>query len=186
MTNLKKLLWYSLSDRDISNFFNGGINILRFSDLDDYDNIDDVIGDYERCALLFEADESNHWCLIQMVRPPNKKPYILFFDSYGLIPENEFNYVPKSFMSISKQQRGTLIKLLIDQPLDVHYNNHKLQSMQEIDGQIPNDCGKWCCLIGLYNTLTEDQFAKQFYDHELLPDELCVLLYDELKDRKNK
>lgn len=182
------LLSVSLSDGDIKKFFNNKVNIYKFSELSKFDNIFDVLGEYEKCIILFEIEEINngHWCLIHIVRPKNKKPYIEFFDSYGTIPENEFNYINKKFQILSEQKKGTLLKLLLKSPLTVHYSQYRLQKLGKIEGIPVNTCGKWAVIRSTYNHLTEDQFDKAFKsiskEEDICLDLLCCLLYEELKN----
>jgi hypothetical protein len=178
MKDLRDLMAYSLSDYDISMFFRGEINIIAFKNLKEFKSIDDVLGKYERCIILIEGNESNHWVMIQKIRIKNRKPYILFWDSYGLIPENEFNYIPKSFTLMSGQEKGSLIKLLINQPLPVHYSQYRLQQLK--DGV--NTCGRWCCIKALYPNITEDRFDKLMRATDYTPDELITLLYEDINN----
>jgi len=177
MSNLNKLLEHSLSDKEIKDFFDDKINVLRYSDLSNYKNLDDILGKYRRAIILFENENNlNHWCLVHEVDIKGQKPYVEWFDSYGIIPDNEFDYIPKSFQNLSKQKRGTLIKLLINQPLQVHYSQYRLQELHKGI----NTCGVWCCVRALYNMISEDEFAKLFRSGEqfgLTPDELVSLLF---------
>ena len=106
MKTYKQLLAHALSDGEIKDFFMDEINILKYSELSKYDHIDDVLGPCERCVILFESEQLNkgHWCLIHIVRIAKRKPYLEFFDPYG-VPDNEFDYIPKSFQNYSKQKR---------------------------------------------------------------------------------
>ena len=175
------LLKYSLSDADIRNYFNQKINVIKFSELNDYDDIFDVLGPYERCIILFESGklDTGHWTALVVIREPKKKPYIEFFDSYGIIIEGELNpkYIPKSFQKLSNQKRGTLIKLLLNQSLPVHYSQYRLQELK--NGV--NTCGKWCCTRCQFNNISEDEFAKLMRSTDYTPDELVCLLYEENK-----
>jgi hypothetical protein len=170
---------YPLSDDDIRKFFKNQINIMRYSELQNYDNIFDVLGKYERCILLFEAEKMNHWVLLMIIRKPNKKPYILFHDSYGIVPNNEFNYIPKSFQKMTKQDRNVLLHLLIDCPLETHYNQYRLQ---KISKDIAT-CGKHCCVRGLFNKIDEDEFNRLIRDEckltKLSTDEIINALFIE-------
>lgn len=147
-------LSYPLSDLDIKKFFDGKCNLMRYSELQNYTNLFDVLGKYERCILLFENERVNHWVLLMVIYKP--VPYILFHDSYGIVPLNEFDYIPKAFQKMTSQDRDVLLNLLIECPLQTRYNNYRLQ---KLDKTIAT-CGKHCCVRGLYNKLDEDQFAK--------------------------
>jgi hypothetical protein len=107
------------------------------------------LGKYERCIIIFENGEidNGHWTALVKIYEPNKKPYLLFADSYGHIMEEEFNGIPKSFQNMSMQKRDMLLKLLINQPLDVHYSQYRLQKIGKIDGANVNTCGRWASMF---------------------------------------
>ena len=182
----------ALSDSDIRNFFMNKINIIKFSELSDYEDLNEVLGKYKRCIILFESEkiDQGHWVALTEIQQPNKKPYILFADSYGVEPESEFNYIPKSFQYMSDQVRGTLIKLLIDQPLQVHFNQYRLQKLGKLNGHSVNTCGKWAILFNLLNNITEDEFNKIIRsfekEYKLEPDVIICLLYEALKNDPNR
>ena len=160
-------LSYPLSDLDIKRFFNNhraspslasrpGIKILRYSDLNNYSDLFDAIGPDERLIILFENEKINHWVLVMVIRKPGYNPFILFHDSYGVIPVNEFEYIPRSFQKMTNQDRDILLKLLIDCPLETRYSPYRLQ---KISSSI-STCGKHACVRGLFNEIDEDQYAK--------------------------
>jgi hypothetical protein len=190
MKNIKKLLQHALSDKEISDFFDGKVNILKYSELSRYSNINDVLGKYERCIILFENGEidNGHWTALVKIYLPKRKPYILFADSYGHIMEDEFNWIPKSFQNMSMQKRGILLKLLINQPLDVHYSQYRLQKIGKLDDVNVNTCGRWASMFCLFNMVSEKQFSELFrmgQPYGITPDELVCYIYEDLKN-KNK
>ncbi len=183
MKDLDKLIKYSLSDFDIKKFFNNKCKIIKYSEIKNMKSIDDILNPYGFAIILFENNKLNngHWCLIMECLNNNKIPYILFQDSYGCIIENELNYIPKSFQNMSDQHRGYLLKLLLNQPLRVRYNQYRLQEL--IEGV--NTCGKWACVRACYPTMNEDQFNKMIRSQKIFtPDELICLLYEDLKLNK--
>lgn len=186
MKSIDKLLSHALSDKELKDFFDGKVNILRYADLKDFDHLDDVLGPYGRCIMLFENENDyNHWVSLVRIEIARRKPYVLFFDSYGCVPENEFDYIPKSFQKLSHQERGVLLKLLINQPLQVHYSQYRLQHLGKLRGTAVNTCGRWAALRCLYNMITEDEFNELFRMGEVFgitTDELCTLVYEEIKD----
>ena len=103
-------------------------------------------------------------------------------DSYGLVPCGEFNYIPKAFQKMSNQDKNVLLRLLINQPLQVHYNQYRLQ---KLDKHI-STCGKYCCVRGLYPDVDEDEFAKIVkggMKDGISTDEMICYLYEELKPK---
>jgi hypothetical protein len=163
-------LSYSLSDSEIRNFFQGKVNILKFSELTGKTLVD-VLGKYLKCVVLFEdKPDRGHWCLLHVV----KGKYLEWFDSYGIIPENEFDYIPKSFLKLSMQERGTLIKLLLSSSLQCRYSQYRLQQLK--NGI--NTCGKWCCVRGLFNDIDENDFHALMTDYKgFSPDQIVNKIY---------
>ena len=106
-----------------------------------------------------------------------KKPYILFFDSYGYMPENELKVISSSIKNLTDQHRGYLLKILYEQPLEVRYNQYKLQKLKKGI----NTCGKWCCIKGLFPYCNENDFAQLMQSTDNTPDELICLLYESMK-----
>lgn len=178
---LDELIRKSLSDSDIKKFFDGEIKIIRFSDLNKYSDINDVLHPYGRCIILIEAKDTNHWILIQLINKPKKDPYILFFDSYGISVGNEFNEIPISIQKMTNQNRNKILQLLIHQPLDVHYSQYRLQKLK--NGI--NTCGRWCSVKGMLMDMSEDDFNKSIRkickETNLSPDEVITVLYEDLK-----
>ena len=173
------LLKQSLSDDDIRNFFNDKIKIVKYSELQNMESIDELLEPYLRCIILFEITGFNngHWTLLQQCYDTkNKKPYILFFDSYGYSPENEISIIPIQFKRESNQERGYLLKLLYNQPQEIHYNNYRLQKIKKGI----NTCGKYCCVKGKYPFVDEHDFEKILRSTDLDPDYLICLLYKKL------
>ena len=81
----------SLSDTDILNYMNGKTNLIQYKEIINYDNIDDLLGQYKKCVLLYHTRENyGHWTCLYKV-----KNTIYFFDSYGVIPDDEQNYYMK-------------------------------------------------------------------------------------------
>jgi hypothetical protein len=176
--NFTELIKKSLSDTDIKKFFNNKINVIRYNELNNVDSIDEVLQPYGRCIILIESEKTNHWVLLQYINKPNNEPYILFFDSYGISVGNEFNEIPKSIQRMTQQDRNVILKLLIDSPLKIHYNQYRLQKLK--NGV--NTCGRWCCVKGLLSDMTEDEFAKSIRkiqkETKLKPDQIICLLME--------
>lgn len=175
--NLKELIYYSLSDRDILDYFDNKINIFKYNELKNFDNIDDVLGKYRRCIILFENKaNSGHWCALLEIKTKKGKA-ILFHDPYGLIPTDEMHYIPKSFEKISDQKKEYLLRLLYDQPLQVRYSQFRLQKLaSEV-----NTCGRHCIVRCEYPQYDEYEFDELMRSVKgLNPDELVSLLTKEI------
>ena len=66
--NKKTLQHYediALSNYDIIKLLDRRVKIVLYPDLHKYSHIDEVLGDYDACILLFEArPKYGHWCAI--------------------------------------------------------------------------------------------------------------------------
>lgn len=177
-SELQKAKREALSDTDITNYFNGKINIMKYSDIKNMTDISQVLSKYKRCIILFEIEKLNngHYTCLILCEPKGKDPYILFHDPYGLMPENELNYIPYSFAEMSDQERGYLYDLFKkakrDNGVETHYNQFKLQKM----GPGINTCGRHCIIRCEYMNIDEDEFAKKLRGFSPLnPDDIVTL-----------
>ena len=163
----------SLSDEEIYKYFDNKINIVKFSDIKKMKSLKELLGPYKKCVILFEFKKDyGHWCSLIECKPKNNKKFILFTDPYGLIPENELNYVPKSFEHLSDQERGSLLNFLYNQPIPVHYSQFRLQQLK----YSVNTCGRYAILRCSYPTIDENDFDKLLRATENTPDELVSIL----------
>ena len=180
MNKLVALMKQSLGDDDIMKFMDNDIQITKYSDIRSMKSIDDLLGKFGRCIILFEIEGFNngHWTLLQHCKDQkSQKSYLLFFDSYGYMPENELNAIDSNIKKMTDQHRGYLLRLLYDQPLQVRYNQFKLQKLKSG----VNTCGKWCCIKGLFPCCNETDFAELVQSTNYTPDELICLLYESMK-----
>ncbi len=75
----------ALSNTDITNLLNGKVNIVLYPDLYRYRSIDEVMGPFQACILLFEAKPSyGHWCAIFKTDLNT----VEFFNPYGGYPDD--------------------------------------------------------------------------------------------------
>jgi len=131
-------------------------NIITYSDLFDYDSIDDVLGEKGYVMLLYQIQNrsSGHWtCLFK------QKDHLVFFDPYGLAPDEEQKFIP-AFHSLDNKGESVphLTLLLQNSKYKVLHNTHKYQS----DRRDVNTCGRHCCVRLKFRDLTPKQY------HELM------------------
>lgn len=173
---MDRALKTSLSDDDIKNYFKGKVNIVKLKDLtNEFPDIEDALRDYNRLVILIETKRnSGHWVSMSKVKSKGGKPYYLWFDSYGLYPQSEAQWIPKYLKTKNEQRYGLLSDWLsnrLRKDIPVHYSEQRLQ------GKGTSTCGRWCIIRLEHPELTEYQFAKQMQsDPHFTPDELTVLL----------
>lgn len=156
--NIKQEVARSLSDTDIKRFLKNKTKIIQYSELNKYNNIDDLLKPYGHVILLYmTAKNYGHWTLI-MKREPNE---IHFFDSYGYKPDEEFKFIDNEFRAASNQIYKKIVDMLYNSPYDITYNEYKLQGKSTKKQQI-STCGRWCLGRLLNGHLDEHQFAGCF------------------------
>lgn len=152
---MNRLISKSLSSTDISKFLNGKANIIAYDTLHKYNHIDQLLGKYGSCVILFLTKPNyGHWtCVFN-----NINGAIEFFDSYGFKPDSELKYIDKNFRNISYQNYPYLDALLYDSGRNIEYNDHQFQSKKPNH----NTCGRWVCLRLLFKDLTLEEFSNLF------------------------
>ena len=135
--NLKSV---SLSGNDIYNACEKNILILKNSDMYRFKTIDQVFGQYNGVALLYELKPGyGHWVLL--LRHP-KTHTIEFFDSYGFFIDDQLKFINKQFRKQSRQDKRYLSKLLLDSDYNIIYNKKRVQKMKKGI----SSCGRHLCL----------------------------------------
>jgi hypothetical protein len=186
MEHYTKCLSNMISDADFYRYFSPEIKdkIIKYSDLANYQSIYQLLpkkNDF--CIILTEMKENEgHWC--SLLRYPYKgKDCIEWFDSYGVRPDGELDYIPsfvKKMLGENTHYLSGLIQTIDPSTTDFVYNKSKLQALQ--DGI--NTCGRWviCRILMMqfgYNLEEFDEFIhRQSHDLEKPPD---ILMCDWIK-----
>lgn len=173
-TSLKYNVFYmdiELSDKDLMRLLDGKANLVTYRDISKYKNIDQLLGKYDACIILFEWKPDNgHWCCIFK----NKDGSITFFDPYSSFPDDNLKHVPKNFRNESKQNMPYLSELLLAYPGQLTYNDFDFQAHK------PNiaTCGRHVAFRLLYRYLDDDHYIdfikKQCKKEGLTPDQLVT------------
>ncbi len=144
------------------------IKILTYTDLMDYDDLDEVLSPEGRAILLYETSPGvGHWVCI--FRDENNKNGVQMFDSYGFKPDEELMFVPDSIKHDIYGGRKKLLQMLLDSHYAVRYSQYKLQ------GPSTSTCGRWCIMRLRLSHLTEGQFNKLFTGKGVNPDYLVTV-----------
>ena len=78
---MKDRLDYSLSDKELFDVLGGSANVLTYPELEEFEDIDDVLGLNRRCILLYLTDEYYGHFTCMWVRKHKGKDILCFFDS---------------------------------------------------------------------------------------------------------
>lgn len=103
--------------------------------------------------------KSGHWACIVI---DNIRKHVLFFDSYGIFPDNQLNYIDDNIKEMTDQDQrdiGYMLYAMSKQGFKVFYNDYKFQK----NGT--NTCGRYC---GLLLSISKNQLVQ--------PDKFKLLL----------
>ena len=125
------------------------------------------------CLLYEMQPNTGHWCLVHETVNTDGTPCIEMFDSYGIFPDNELNWVSPAFKIGSGQQHTHLLRLLLNSERPIAYNNVCLQ------GKGTSTCGRWCIFRHKNSHMSNEQFCsevkKECSSQGLSPDEYVLL-----------
>tara|TARA_R110001592_G_scaffold127825_2_gene339829 strand:+ start:767 stop:1294 length:528 start_codon:yes stop_codon:yes gene_type:complete len=139
-----------LSLEDIKIITNNGCEVVVYHNLDQYNSIEQLLGEKGAVILLFETKKNfGHWTAI-FYQDENRNS-IEFFDSYGFAPDAELNYA-------KYDNTPYLTQLLEKSKLPMIYNTKKLQVFaHEI-----NTCGRWTSLRVVFRNIPLHDFQRLF------------------------
>jgi hypothetical protein len=125
---------YFLSGDDIKEILD--VNIIRFSELKNYNDIEDLLRPNSCIVIFWETEDYNkgHWTALMRY-----DDYYEYFDSYGLLESEDFALVPKH-MKKELKERDYLKTLFTGN--QVVQNTFDYQQWK--DGV--NTCGRWVIL----------------------------------------
>ena len=182
-SGLKREIQRPLGDDDLKLLL-PGIRILRYPELKNCRHIEDVLDPEGRLVVLFLTEDQNtgHWQCVYK----RDDGVLCFFDSFGMRPDQAFDWLsPKEERHLG-QTRAEITRLLKDavsRGVEVVYNTVQYQSTR---GDVnTNTCGRGCAVRLLFKNLEADDF------HELVEagngDDFVTRLTQELllKQRQN-
>jgi hypothetical protein len=149
----------SLSNYQLENALNNKIKIVVYSEIEKYKDINNLLSPYNQIIILYNINDNyGHWCSLFKVNNEIK-----FFDSYGMIIDEQRKYIPECYKKQHYPSINYLCKLLHDEMLinpntKVSYNEYKLQKQ---DNNIQT-CGRWCYYRLINKLLTHKQFYNKF------------------------
>ena len=159
----KKQLSKMVSNIEFKKMLGPEVNnkILKYPDLENINDLNEILTepkDY-RIILILTQGNSGHWTTISL----NNGKYV-WFDSYNLKPDAEFDFISPEMQSILDEKDHVLTKLLnkaVSNGGSWTYNNIKFQ-LQEPE---INTCGRWCTsyvFLFLKHNYTLEQFQQYF------------------------
>lgn len=173
----KALIDQPLSSQDILDFCGDQINIIKYTDLDGIQNINEILMPYGACVILYQSGPKfGHWVLLMNRQCKDGQKVLEFFDSYGIILDDELkqlHYVDGAQMS---NKFKYLTWLILNSGYDhVISNEYPFQTK----GRHIQTCGRWCVIRYLMRNKTLSQFAHLFDKYNQEPGDLdlfvCIL-----------
>jgi hypothetical protein len=146
----------ALSNMDLIKMLDGKAKVVIYPDLIKYKNIDQVLGKYGACFLLFEAKPKyGHWCCL-FKTDENK---IEFFNPYGGYPDDSLDFIPMHFRQMTDQLYPILSLLLLGSKYKLEYNQYPFQ----MKAKDVKTCGRHCVCRLLCRHLSLNEY-KRFLD----------------------
>jgi len=161
------------SGEDLLNITDKKTKVIRYVDLKTVRNINNLFKPYNCFIILYETNPSyGHWvCVIKHI-PKRGKPYIEFFDPYGMMPDKQLDYISESFLNQQGINKPLLLHLFADSGYDVIYNTKQLQ-------RYANDistCGRHVSFRIIMKDLPLKEYIKLLTKNKLSPDMLVTYL----------
>jgi len=147
----------ALSDKDVLKIVNHKANLVLYPDLHKYTHIDDILGKYGACIILFESKpQYGHWCCIFKATPT----LLEFFNPYGKIidgmPDEGLKYIDPKFREETNQLLPYLSMLMLDSPYELSYNEYPFQKL----AKGISTCGRHVCVRLLCRKMTLNDYYK--------------------------
>ena len=145
-------------------------NIKLYKELKNYNDIDKVLGKDGYVILNYETrTHYGHWVLVFKLDDDT----IEHFDSYGLKPDDELNFIPPLFKIVNGTVEPYLSYLIYHSKYNVEYNQYKFQQMKKGI----NTCGRHV----LFRLLNRDKNIEEYKKYlDKLLKKYNMKNYDEL------
>lgn len=142
---------FPLGSKQIKKAFGGKIKIILYSQLKNYNSINELLEPYDKVVILYYWKKYfGHWiCIFK-----NVNGNIEVFDSLGSWIDDTLYTIDKEFRKQNNEDYKYLTKLLYDCNCEVEYNDKQLQSNKT------STCGRWC----VYRLKRDDLTIEEFQD----------------------
>ena len=167
---IKKLEKIALSNTDVLDLVNHKANFITYDKLAHSKHIDDILGSYGACIILFLTREKfGHFCCIFKI----DKNELHFFDPYGYMPDEQLDFeIDKNTRKKRHEDFTYLLWLLLNSGYKVTYNEIQFQQ----DSANVSTCGRHCAIRLLLRNLNEDEYKKIIKRTKINPDILVTIL----------
>lgn len=165
--NINKLLHTPLSTYEIINKLHGKVNFITYDILKDVKDIEQILKPYNKCLILIltKSPEYGHFVALY-----SDDKNISFFDSYGMMLDDQLKYVNPIYKKRFNSDFKHLTNLLLKSPKQIHYNEYPMQNPDY------ETCGYWCFVRLKYNDLSIDEFYNVFKNVDD-PDKMVIKIF---------
>jgi len=162
----KKSKSYALSGQEMLRLVNGQANLEVYPNVYTYKSLDELLGPYKACILLYEwKADYGHWvCVFE------RDGVIEFFDSYGAIPDSELTDVPEHFAHVNHEDHDYLMDLIRKSGKKLDYNTFDFQE----DSKGTATCGRHVAVRLAFRMVPNIQYVLMFIYSGMDPDELVT------------
>lgn len=168
MDIINELKGKSLSSRELLKLVNYKANLITYPELKKYKSIDEALGKYN-CLIILYLTKKNygHWCCIYKL----KSDLLHFFDSYGIIPDDELNFIDENMRIELNQRLPHLTMLIYKSKYALDYNDYKLQKRKNGIAT----CGRHVATRIYFKNMNIEEYVKMIIDSKLEPDTFVTL-----------
>lgn len=169
---IKKLEAKPFSGEDILKICDNQTKIITYPQLYQFKNIDDLLKPYDNVVILYETKSSyGHWvCLIK--HKNNGKPYLEFFDSYGMAPDEQLKFIPKQFRRDNNEEFHKLTDMMMRSKYPIRYNNTQLQKLYDD----VSSCGRHVAFRIVMKDIKLAQYIRLMKNSKYSPDMIVTYL----------
>ena len=147
----------ALSGSDLETITEGKANIIKYSDLHQYNSIDDVFGSKESIIILYlKKSNFGHWCCL--FKAPWKPETLYFYDSYGFQLDEEIKFADEQLRIHQGQEVPHLTHLIRKSNYYLEQNDFQYQSKEHHI----NTCGRWAGMRVRHMDMSPTQFKTFF------------------------
>jgi len=146
-----------LSGSDLERITENKSNIIKYSDLHQYNSIDDVFEGKESVIILYlKKSNFGHWCTL--FKAPWKPETLYFFDSYGFKMDEEIKYSDEQLRIHQGKNVPHLTHLVQKSNYYLIQNKYQYQSKEHHI----NTCGRWAGIRAHLLDMSPKQFKTFF------------------------
>jgi len=167
---IKEIYSQDLTGSDIHITTNGKCPVHLYKDLLKFDSIEQILGPYNKCIILFPVKSSVNGHFVSLLYHEDINT-LEYFDPYGFSWDQELKYSEDT-----KWTQYNIIGMLMDkakeQGFKVMWNKYRFQELK--DGI--STCGKHASIRARFSYLKIDEYAKLMLRQKQSPDYIVTML----------